>query len=613
MLQLKAQDGTCDPDGEPYAPIPVDAVLGNPQVLLRQVGNANPVMSRGPDGADLHGLGGGFYLDFPGDALTPGCLYEQDGRRFTTGLEPTVYAHVIEDVGDGQLVLQYWFYWYYNDWNNKHESDWEGIALLFDVPTAEAALATDPVQVGYSQHEGGEAADWDAAKLDREGDHPVVYSSVGSHASYFGAALYLGRGASEGFGCDNTDGPHRRVAPDVVLLPDAASGAADPFAWLEFEGRWGERQSGPFNGPTGPTLKERWHDPLPWFEQLRDSSVVVPGGDRTGDGVVRTFCAVVEGGSGLLLSFTASPTTTLLGLAAVAVPVLYALSRTRWDRVAPLPVRSRRRFGQIVRAAIELYRRHPLTFALVGAVYAPVAALAALAAAVVGALPLLGSMLDVAGRSSGTAVVLALSAGSIPNLVAYLVVNALVAELAARLDAGERPVLGDALRQVWARRAVLASGFVRALVIVVGLLVSVVGIPWALRQVVRYQFLAQEAMTGDVDGAAALRRSSERVRGRWLHTALAAGSLQALVLGGGTVVGLLVLVTLSSLPLWAFSALVALVSAALVPLGAIGVTLLHGDAVAEAAERRQGEDGDGDGDEQDGTGPEGMVSGPARV
>ena len=31
VLQLKAQDGTCDPDGEPYAPIPVDAVLGNPR------------------------------------------------------------------------------------------------------------------------------------------------------------------------------------------------------------------------------------------------------------------------------------------------------------------------------------------------------------------------------------------------------------------------------------------------------------------------------------------------------------------------------------------------------------------------------------------------------
>ena len=35
----------------------------------------------------------GWYLDFPGDALEPGCIFEQDFRRFFDG-RSVVYAHV---------------------------------------------------------------------------------------------------------------------------------------------------------------------------------------------------------------------------------------------------------------------------------------------------------------------------------------------------------------------------------------------------------------------------------------------------------------------------------------------------------------------------------------
>ena len=228
ILMLKAQQHECDGDGEPYGPMSVEAILDNPQVLLRQLGAGDPVVLRGPGAADLHDLGEGFFLDFPGSALDPGCIYERDFRRYTSDLPPTVYAHVIEDVDEGQLVLQYWFYWYFNDWNNKHESDWEGIALLFPAATAEAALDTPPALIGYSQHEGGVGVDWDDGALERDGDHPVVYSSAGSHASYFDSALYLGRSAGEGFGCDSTEGPSRRVEPEVVLLPTTVDDPTDP-------------------------------------------------------------------------------------------------------------------------------------------------------------------------------------------------------------------------------------------------------------------------------------------------------------------------------------------------------------------------------------------------
>ena len=162
---------------------------------MREEGEATPA-------ADLFDLGEGFYLDFPGDALAPECVYERDFRRYSDGRRATIYAHIVtQDDRPDELALQYWFFWYYNDWNNKHEGDWEGIQLVFDASTVEEALATEPVSVGYAQHEGGERAGWDDDKLERQGTRPVVYSSAGSHASYFSSAFYLGRSASEGFGC----------------------------------------------------------------------------------------------------------------------------------------------------------------------------------------------------------------------------------------------------------------------------------------------------------------------------------------------------------------------------------------------------------------------------
>ena len=91
-------------------------------------GSGNPVIQRGPGSSDLFSLGEGFYLDFPGDALDPGCVYEKDFRAYSGDRRPVVYGHIARQAdAPDQLAVQYWFYWYYNDWNNVHESDWEGI------------------------------------------------------------------------------------------------------------------------------------------------------------------------------------------------------------------------------------------------------------------------------------------------------------------------------------------------------------------------------------------------------------------------------------------------------------------------------------------------------
>jgi len=177
VIMLKEQSEPCDTEGEPYGPTSVDIVLGNPEIALRQLGGFNPVVMRAPTASDLVGLGEGFFLDFPGSSLEPGCIYERDFDKYSADVAPMVYAHVVQQPDEPGLVfVQYWFYWYYNDWNNKHESDWEGITLQFEAASVEEALTSEPVAVGYSQHEGGERADWDDTKFEREGDRPVVYS-----------------------------------------------------------------------------------------------------------------------------------------------------------------------------------------------------------------------------------------------------------------------------------------------------------------------------------------------------------------------------------------------------------------------------------------------------
>jgi hypothetical protein len=585
VIMVKEQLEQCA-EGEAYLPTSVDIVLDNPQILLRQVGANDPVMMRGPAVADLFELGEGFYLDFPGQALDPGCLYQRDFDNYRRGTEPTVYAHVArqEDRPD-ELALQYWFYWYYNDWNNKHESDWEGIQLLFDVGTVEEALATEPVSVGYAQHEGGERGGWNSSKLERDGTRPVVYSSVGSHASYFGSALYIGRSASEGFGCDNTDGPSTRLDPEVVVLPDHVDDPNDPLAWLSFDGRWGERHSGPYNGPTGPADKDRWTDPISWHDDLRASSAVVPTGDSQADGVISAFCGVVEWGSGQFITLKSSPVRFLATVAVVVLLALWVVRRTVWNRTDLQPLVRRRRAGQILRTAASGYRRRPAAMITFGLVYLPLTLAAAAIGAAASALPVFGTVIDLARDVSEATVVVALFVGGLTSVVAYVAVNAMVAAFLVQPAEGdgERDVLA-AIRFAWSRRWPLAVAFARSVLVVVPLALTLIGLPWAVRQLIRYQFLPQAVVVEGADGRSALARSTILVRGRWWYTALMIAVFNAMITLSGMVIGLLLLLVLRSAPFWLFSALITLVYALIVPLAALAHTLLYGDAAAARAD-----------------------------
>jgi hypothetical protein len=583
LVQIRAQADECDRKGEGWEPTNVDIVLDNPEVVLRDANE--DIVIEGPSAADLFGLGEGYHLDFPGRSLSPGCGYERDFRRFkeATGTPPTIYAHIVSQPDEPDLLaVQYWLYWYFNDWNNTHESDWEGFHILFEASSIEEALDQEPVAVGFAQHSGGEKADWADSNVSKIDGRLVVYPSAGSHATYYGNALYLGRSASEGFGCDNTQTPSDSLDPDVIMLPDEVASADDPLAWLEFEGRWGEKHNGAFDGPTGPTAKDRWLNPIDWHEDLRDSSVVIPAGSTFGPSVTNSFCTVVEAGSAMLLWFLATPWLALGLTLLVLAGVIWAIRATKWSPVATEPLLSARMAGQQLRAAKRRYQQTPRTFVVIGLIFAPVAVIVALVQTIILQIPGLNQIANLFGGSSGPiAVAVTLLIGGLGNAFAFVLVSSAVAVAITREPTGGR---GSAARS-WAavsekfRALLLAS--IKSLVIVVLLMITIIGIPWGVRNAVWWSLIGQEVMLNGADEHNALKSSHARVTGSWWRTSGYTILVAGLAMISGTLIGLPLLL-LTGLPLWLINVIGSLVFAVVVPYAAIAMTYMWGDRMVTA-------------------------------
>jgi hypothetical protein len=384
VVRIVTQAKECGP-GEPYLPIDVNVLFGADTVSLRGPWNRTDLISIAPTASSGRERALRIPPRLPGGRAHSRLHYEQWARRISAGTKPTVYAHVVTQAGHpGKLALQYWLFYVFNDWNNLHEGDWEMIQLLFDASTPAAALDQRPVEVGYSQHEGAERASWDDSKLELvDGTHPVVHVAAGSHANFFGEALYLGSAASEGVGCDDTRGPTSDIRPVVRTIPTDGTEARAAFPWIGFEGRWGELQRAFYNGPTGPSLKRQWTQPFQWAEGWRSRSYAVPAGGVLGTRATDFFCSAVGGGSELLRRLVHEPRGVILVLAALIALLAFALSRVTWRPTAPLHLARRRAWGQIIAAAGRMYRHRMSLFVGIGLLFVPIALLIALLQTVV--------------------------------------------------------------------------------------------------------------------------------------------------------------------------------------------------------------------------------------
>ncbi len=176
------------------------------------------------------------------------------------------YAHLVRDEDVEHITIQYWMFYYYNDWFNKHEGDWEMVQVTL-------SAAGEPEWVIYSQHHGGTRRAWEMAPIE-DGTHPAVYVALGSHANYFVGEENYPNGQDIGnirIEIMDRTGAFGRIYPEVILTPTREEVEADPeawegFEWLPFGGHWGEFAfQSDFGGPLGPADKgDQWEQPYAW-------------------------------------------------------------------------------------------------------------------------------------------------------------------------------------------------------------------------------------------------------------------------------------------------------------------------------------------------------------
>ena len=569
----------CDAAGSAIRPVPVETVLGNDEIVLRKMGDDFAIY--GPTATDLAKEGTKYfdsYLDLPGNPRRATCKYQMDAARFAEGFPNVAYARVLEQ--DETVVLQYWLFYYFNNWNNKHEADWELVQLTFKASSVRRALQVQPETIALSQHSTGETAKWTDAKVHREGDRPLVFVAAGSHANYFAPRVYVGLGSGgEGMGCDNASGSTERTPLNAILLPQTVSRTDDPFAWLSFKGYWGEQAGPEHEGASNPVTKQNWLKPIAWENRLREASTTVPLRNTIGPNAIGAFCDMIAFGADSILPwYRTQPAVLLAALGLVSGTGLVGLTRTRYLPVRGLPLRSRRRIGQLLLASLEVYRRKALVFLSIGLAVLP---LGLLAPEVTWpqdwTLPFsLYRPLDAEVRHVARALLQVELRFGLAYLVLLWASTAVVSRLERDQSGGAAEALSDMVRrlpQLLLARALAVTG-------IVVLTLTVVGVPAAVWLAVRWAFVEQAVL---LDGRSALRglRISEVLVSRdWWWSAAAVLGLGFVGLVAASAVGLTAILFLKSMPLAYINLATSIVFVAIVPVVAIAMSLVYFDLQA---------------------------------
>jgi hypothetical protein len=573
VMVRKQVDPPCDTSREQYALTTVDTVLGNPTVKLRRTkpNGRLETVKEGPTTADIAGKGEGWYLDLRGNPRGNTCVYARDFAKLVkAGDAPAVtYAHIAREDGRDGLALQFYFFWYFNQFNDLHEGDWEGMQLVWDeATTPQEALSQPPDQMILFQHAGGERASWDAAKVDKDGDHPIVYAAAGSHATFYSSAVFVENGDhGSGLGCDNTDGPLDELRPKPILLPDTAPDSG-PFAWMSYTGRWGQRESGFNNGPTGPITKTQWSEPISWMEAQRTSSARLPGGTLVGPQVTSAFCGTVAAVTRVLNLETPWRYVAYGGFALIAALLALFVGATRWGPVDLQQLRAKRAFGQVLRVAARLYRAH----------WALVLSCAILPIALMGGVQW---AYDTFSGGSAVASVLGDVLDQVSRPAAAAVINGVVIAMVLALVRAGKATVGGAWRMMSTRFWRLFGAHLAYELITSILALTVILLPLAIYKRVHWAFLQQEIMFEDRGVRDSFRASSNLVRGRWWHTLRPLLFFYLLGLVAGPICSFALIFT--SLPLIWIDVFGAMVFAALVPYSALGTTLVYFDLHVRAA------------------------------
>jgi hypothetical protein len=144
------------------------------------------------------------------------------------------------------IVIQYWFFYVFEDCFRDREGDWEMAEVLLDGDTK------DPIGVCISRDDDAEYRLW--GEIEKKSTHPAVYVAEGSHSMYYTEGIF-------GFCNVTSDDGWCGLLSGIFPL--------ETEPWLWFRGKWGVPPvfGCPYwkSGLYGPRFQEeRWNNPIEW-------------------------------------------------------------------------------------------------------------------------------------------------------------------------------------------------------------------------------------------------------------------------------------------------------------------------------------------------------------
>ena len=366
-----------------------------------------------------------------------------------------------------------------------------------------------------------------------------------------------------------------------MVIPSEATGPDDEFAWLGYLGHWGQKASGPNKGPTGPTFKGQWTEPITWVdEEWRPEGVRVPAASSVAPSATGFFCTAVGKGSGVYIRFLRNPWLVLGVLAAIVAFAVWLSRRTNWGPAPARPIERERDGGEIFASSFKIYGRYFTLFLGIGLLAIPLGAIAAIVQNALFSWTRLGDLVDVAIKDPVIGAVAALLFGGFTTLFTAMFVYAACAEALDQVDEGGEPDVLSVFRTVLPEVPALLWATVRMAAVAVVLTVTVIGIQFAIWYLIRKTVTTQAIMIEELRATPGLKRSGELVKGRELRVFAIGAFVNGIVALVGPVVGVL-LMFLTSASLGFINLASAAVYVLVLPAAGIAIALLFYDLRVE--------------------------------
>jgi hypothetical protein len=234
----------------------------------------------------------------------------------------------------------------------------------------------------------------------------------------------------------------------------------------------------------------------------------------------------------------------------------------------PIVVKQRRDLSQIIEASVNVYRQNFWPLFQIAAVIIPLGIAGAVLQETIGGSNQAFTTEDI---SAGEIVAL-IALGLFGAAVQFVVAAALIAAL-ADLAAGRAPEFSHAYDVGFDKFWTLVAAALRVFFHVFVLLITIVGIPWAIQRSVRWIFTAQAVILDGTSAKAALSYSADAVIGSWWRTLGIVIVIGIIARVPATMIGLL----FSLAPPVIAGTVSSVVEAALLPFAVTATTLLYLD------------------------------------